>query len=81
MIGNSVERVITGDPHLAENCLSANGSVSDINNSIEFVLDGKVTTCGDIKLDIIVTLALLSGIVMVGVSALGVCHMHIRVSS
>ena len=64
MIGNSVERVITGNPGLAENCL-VNGSLADTNDTIEFLLDGELTTCRDVKQDIIVTLALLSGVVMV----------------
>ena len=65
MIGNSVERVIAGDPILAENCMTEDKSQAESIDSVEFLLNGTVTTCGSVKLDIFVTLSLLSGIVMV----------------
>ncbi len=65
MIGNSIERVISGNPVLAENCMTQNETLADTVDTAEFLLDGDLTTCRAVKLDIIVTLAFLSGLVMV----------------
>ena len=78
MIGNSVDRVLSSDSGVMSNCLdigTGNDSMvmaddlmglTGMNGSdVIFEFYGQNTTCSDVRLDVVVTLAMLSGLIMV----------------
>ena len=65
MIRNALEHIISSDDVLRENCMLS--GYENSNGSSSFIFYGTSTTCDDIKLDIVVTLAWLSGIIMVSI--------------
>lgn len=62
MIGNSIEKVFNADEDLMENCMDMMNLTDD---SFQFYYKDQLTTCDEVRTDIIVTVALLSGIFMV----------------
>ena len=65
MIGNSIDRTLTSIP--LEECRYDNHSnlSEDAVNSLLVNVSGSVVSCESVKVEIAVTLALLSGIIMV----------------
>ncbi len=59
MIGNSVERTISSDPTLLEFCMIGN------QTNQTFLYRDQMTTCNEVTVDVVVTLALMTGIIMV----------------
>ena len=66
IIGNSVDRVIASSPELTQYCMPGEDTVGEeFNDSTPFLFNGEITTCREVKVDVVVTLALLSGLIMV----------------
>jgi len=63
MIGNSVDKVLTSTDSL-HNC-TMDGENGTSVGSLEVMFQGQLSTCNEVKTSIVVTVALLSGIVMV----------------
>jgi len=65
MIGNSIERILNSN-NLME-CVDGRGNITDEESIDNFTVEygGRNTTCGEIKVDIAITLAFMSGVIMV----------------
>ena len=61
IVGNTVESVLVGFKDL-QNCTV---SASDYDNDMDVFFQGQLTTCDAVKADTVLTLAFLSGIIMV----------------
>lgn len=62
IVGNTVESVLVGYDEL-KNCTV---SSDDFDNNLDVFFNGEQTTCDGVKADTVLTLAFLSGIIMVG---------------
>ena len=71
MIGNSVDQTLLTFDEL-RNC----SSLYNDSNVTEFLFQGELTTCDDVRTDVVVTIALLTGIIMVRCLSCGGCENH-----